>query len=467
MALLGLAFFLSGAAALVYQVVWQRILTLHTGIGVVLRGPHRGRVHGGPRPRQPARGRPERTRLAPPGAAALRPAGARGGPLRRDQLPPLLRAASGPWRPASTGRPPARRRRTSPPSCCPRRSWACRCPSSCAPRSGRPPRPHESSARSTVSTCSGRPRARFSRPGSSSASSGWRGRHSSAPAPTSSPPPRPSRWAAAPAPARPARDPPRRARPRRGRPRGFIRAVDAALRPLRLPRPVARGRLVPADGGRGEEHGLHLRDGPLHLPPRPRCRLPRGRPPGRAPRPPAPGLPRLPAAPPRHRRRRRGRSSPGCPRARPSTAGSSTTGGRTPSSSSARTGTPAPSPASTASCPLALYGAPTVLMGLSFGALQRAVQDDPATSGRKVGSSRPRTSPAARRGAWSPASSSSSGSAPPAPCGCSSPWARSSSSRSAAARPASRAARRPRRGGPARPRRAARRTTASGSASTE
>ena len=33
--LLGLAFFLSGAAALVYQVVWQRILTLHTSIGVV------------------------------------------------------------------------------------------------------------------------------------------------------------------------------------------------------------------------------------------------------------------------------------------------------------------------------------------------------------------------------------------------------------------------------------------------
>jgi SAM-dependent methyltransferase len=35
--------------------------------------------------------------------------------------------------------------------------------------------------------------------------------------------------------------------------------------------------------------------------------------------------------------------------------------------------------------PLALFGAPTVLMGLSFGALQRAVQDDPAASGRKVG----------------------------------------------------------------------------------
>ena len=35
MVLLGIAFFLSGAAALVYQVVWQRILTLHTGIGIV------------------------------------------------------------------------------------------------------------------------------------------------------------------------------------------------------------------------------------------------------------------------------------------------------------------------------------------------------------------------------------------------------------------------------------------------
>jgi predicted membrane-bound spermidine synthase len=35
--------------------------------------------------------------------------------------------------------------------------------------------------------------------------------------------------------------------------------------------------------------------------------------------------------------------------------------------------------------PLALYGLPTVLMGLSFGALHRAVQDDPATAGRKVG----------------------------------------------------------------------------------
>jgi hypothetical protein len=35
--------------------------------------------------------------------------------------------------------------------------------------------------------------------------------------------------------------------------------------------------------------------------------------------------------------------------------------------------------------PLVLFGPPTVLMGLSFAVLQRAVQDDPATSGWKVG----------------------------------------------------------------------------------
>ena len=35
--------------------------------------------------------------------------------------------------------------------------------------------------------------------------------------------------------------------------------------------------------------------------------------------------------------------------------------------------------------PLALFGVPTLLMGFSFAALQRAVQDDPEASGRKVG----------------------------------------------------------------------------------
>ena len=32
--LVGLAFLLSGAAALVYQVAWQRILALETGVGL-------------------------------------------------------------------------------------------------------------------------------------------------------------------------------------------------------------------------------------------------------------------------------------------------------------------------------------------------------------------------------------------------------------------------------------------------
>ncbi|MCG6921599.1 MAG: spermidine synthase, partial [Acidobacteria bacterium] len=32
--LVGLAFFASGSAALVYQVVWQRVLAFHTGVGI-------------------------------------------------------------------------------------------------------------------------------------------------------------------------------------------------------------------------------------------------------------------------------------------------------------------------------------------------------------------------------------------------------------------------------------------------
>ncbi len=34
LALLGALFCMSGAAALVYQVAWQRVLALHTGVGV-------------------------------------------------------------------------------------------------------------------------------------------------------------------------------------------------------------------------------------------------------------------------------------------------------------------------------------------------------------------------------------------------------------------------------------------------
>ena len=75
----------------------------------------------------------------------------------------------------------------------------------------------------------------------------------------------------------------------------------------------------------------------------------------------------------------------GCRRRRRSTPGSSSTGGRRPSSTSAPTGTPRTLLRLYALLPLALFGLPTLLMGLSFGALQRAVQDDPEASGRKVG----------------------------------------------------------------------------------
>ena len=82
---------------------------------------------------------------------------------------------------------------------------------------------------------------------------------------------------------------------------------------------------------------------------------------------------------------RRSRSSRGCRPRRRGTACSSSTGSTSRSSTSARTGRCRHSRGSTRLLPLTLFGLPTLLMGLSFGALQRAVQDDPATSGRKVG----------------------------------------------------------------------------------
>ena len=90
--------------------------------------------------------------------------------------------------------------------------------------------------------------------------------------------------------------------------------------------------------------------------------------------------------------------------------------------------------------PLALYGVPTVLMGLSFGALQRAVQDDPATSGRKVGLLQAANIAGCTAGASSPASCSWRGSAPPGRCGSSSAPAGSRSWRCAPAPPGSPAA---------------------------
>ena len=113
MTLLGLAFFLSGAAALVYQVVWQRILTLHTGIGVVSVSLIVASFMARPGPRQPARRRPLRAPAAARGASRLRAHRARRRPLRCRELPPVPRRPLRDRGRTSTRRPPARRSRTS------------------------------------------------------------------------------------------------------------------------------------------------------------------------------------------------------------------------------------------------------------------------------------------------------------------------------------------------------------------
>ena len=356
MLLLGIAFFLSGVAALVYQVIWQRILTLHTGIGVVSvalivaafmaglgLGSHVGGVLS--------------ARVSPaPGAAAVRPRRAPRGALRGDQLPALLRwprhARRGPLPDdrghgggALRGLPPAHdahghvaalpgaRHGAGDGVRLPRDRRAVR--RQRAGRGGRrPPRPLGPRALPRDGGCGARGRRRQPHRRRGRARRG--------------PPPGPRRRTGRGGARRPSR---RRGGDPRPLPGRLLRPVGGPLRPVRLSRAVARDHVVPPDGRRGQEHGLHLRDRPVHLPPRPRRRQPRGRPPGRAARA-ARSTPSStiscsswppPAAP--------WFSSPGCPPARPSTTGSSTTGGRTRSSSSARTGTWGPSPGSTASCP--------------------------------------------------------------------------------------------------------------------
>ena len=101
--------------------------------------------------------------------------------------------------------------------------------------------------------------------------------------------------------------------------------------------------------------------------------------------------------------------------------GSSTTGGTTRSSSSARTGTRAPCCGSTACCLSRSTACPPSSWGSRSGRCSARCRTTPPRAAARSGSSRPPTSPAALPGASSPASSSSSGSAPPARCACSSP----------------------------------------------
>ncbi len=310
MVLLGIAFFLSGAAALVYQVVWQRILTLHTGIGVVSvalivaafmaglgLGSHLGGVLS-------ARVSPRRAlrlfallelgvglfasiscRLYYDGfgsfAAGLyaTTAGAAVAHLIAFLLPTTLMGMSLPFlvratvretASASAGhRCPLRRERAGRFGRRPSRAVGAhplpRTPGRGAHRRRRQPRGRGRGARR------GPPGRRRGRGGGDRASPAGRGA-------------------------------------RRGAPSRVVPALDAALRPLRVPRPLARDRLVPADGCRGEEHGLHVRDRPLPLPARPGRRQPRRRKARTAPRASPRGVPGLPA--PVDRLRGRGRRPP-------------------------------------------------------------------------------------------------------------------------------------------------------------
>ena len=306
MVLLGIAFFLSGAAALVYQVVWQRILTLHTGIGVVSvslivaafmaglgLGSHLGGVLS-------ARVSPRRAlrvfallelgvglfaaiscRLYYDGFGAFAAglyattAGAAVAHFGAFLLPTTLMGMSLPFLVRATVRETASASRVigalygvnvlgasvgallAP--------WVLirflGLPGRGAHGHGRQPRGRGRGARRGPP---GRARGR----GGDGALHRW--------------PPGPS-----------------------GRCPGVVPALDAALRPLRLPRPFVRDRLVPADGRRGQEHGLHVRDRPVPLPARPRRRQPRRRPARGAPRAPPRGVPGLPAPPDRLRGRGR------------------------------------------------------------------------------------------------------------------------------------------------------------------
>ena len=81
--LAGLAFFASGASGLVYQVAWQRILALHSGVGIYsiamivgafMAGLGVGSHFGGPV--QPARGPPAaRCACSPSSRSASAPSG--------------------------------------------------------------------------------------------------------------------------------------------------------------------------------------------------------------------------------------------------------------------------------------------------------------------------------------------------------------------------------------------------------
>ena len=259
MAAVAAAFFASGVAALVYQVAWQRILALETGVGIYsialivaafMAGLGVGSELGG--------------RLS----AAPRPRAARSWPVRRasSSSSALFGLASATfyydWLYVRLRRAAARRRgggaaATSSPSASPRPSWGCRCRSSCARRWSRGGRARGPSACSTASTSLGAAVGALLTPWVLMRLFGLAGALLVAAAGE----PRRRRAGAR---RRPRGD---GARHRRGPVGGGRRAarvrcgaVARPLRALRLLRPRPRDRVVPHHRRDGQGHRVHLRE---------------------------------------------------------------------------------------------------------------------------------------------------------------------------------------------------------------
>ena len=129
--LAGLLFFLSGAAALVYQVAWQRLLALHSGVGLYSVAMIVAAFMAGLGIGSHLGGRLCRAARRAAGARRVRRARARHRRLRRREHLALLRLALPAGRPPAVARPGRRGCCTSWPCCRPPPSWGCRCPSWC------------------------------------------------------------------------------------------------------------------------------------------------------------------------------------------------------------------------------------------------------------------------------------------------------------------------------------------------
>ena len=393
-ALAGLLFLLSGVAALVYQVAWQRLLALHSGVGPLLGGDDRGRVHGRPRHRQPPRRPPEHAPRRSAALAAFRALEIGDRRVRRGEHVPST--TTGSTHAPSTCRRP---RGTAgllhfaallPPTTLMGMSLPFLVAGGRARRRGGA---GGGSAGSTRSTRSARRPARSPTPWVLCPHLGLRGASAARP-------PRPS-CVVGPRGARPlarrrprAGAPPAGGGPRRGAPRprprpraaGPSRSGSSLYAVSGFVRALAGDRVVPPPRRGRQVHGLRLRHRPRRLPRRLGHRRAHRRagastacagrcgPSSRA----SARSSLYAALPARSSSVAHPRTSGGCLVRRLLGDYDFFTLGRTSRSAERRSG-------STSCCPLLLFLVPTILMGLSFPILQRAVHDDPRNQRPQVG----------------------------------------------------------------------------------